>query len=114
MSCQFSTTDKDDVQIICSHDTWDSHITGEHLEMVGEQIAVESAVREPIYVYQSGRYPNRRLFYKPFVLSGPFHRTYLLVVVEYRTRGGVSTGSIITAFSTANIKQGDILIWSRY
>ncbi len=114
MSCQFSTTDKDNVQVSCSHDTWDSHIAGEHLEMVGQQLAVESTVRDPAYEYKSGRYPDRRLFYKPFVLPGPFHRTYLLVVVGYRTRDGFSTGSVITAFSTANMKQGYILIWSKY
>jgi hypothetical protein len=82
--------------------------------MEGQQSAVVSTLNDPLSVYQSGRYPDRRLFYRPFVLAGPFHRTYLMVVVAYRTRRGTMTGEVVTAFSTANIKQGDILIWSKY
>ena len=104
----------DGIEIRCRHDTWAGHIADEHLELEGQQSAVSATIQEPIYIYQSGRYPRRRVFYRPFVLPAPFQRNYLLVVIEYR--GGVNRrrGEVITAFATINIKEGDILIWSKY
>ncbi|GEM_PF-1432973 len=114
MSCDFQANDRDKVPVRCRHDTWESHITDEHLEMLEQQGAVITTVRDPVYVYQSARYARRRLFYRPFVLSGAFNRFYLLVVVQYKGNGRNTTGEIVTAYSTANIKEGDALIWSKY
>lgn len=80
--------------------------------MVGQQSATATTIRDPAFIFQSGRYPGRRLYYKPFVLPKPFHKAYLLVVIAYDGDG--KNGEVITAFPTANIKQGDILIWSKY
>ena len=80
--------------------------------MAGQQSATVATLRDPSFVFQSSRYPARRLYYKPFVLPEPYHRAYLLVVVAYDRDG--KKGTVVTAFPTANIKQEDILLWSKY
>lgn len=82
--------------------------------MRGQQSAVEVALRDPVYVYQDGRHLGRRIFYRPFTLPKPYDRYYLRVVIRYFAAHGKERGEIITAFSSANIRQGDIRIWSKY
>ena len=114
VSCDFNAVDRDGVSVHCRHDTWARHIVDEHREMEDQQGAVIGAIGNPAYIYQSERYPQRRLLYRPFILPKPFDRTYLLVVIEYRTSRGQRRGEVVTAFSAFNIKQRDILIWSKY
>ena len=114
MSCDFEAADRDGVPIRCRHDTWASHIIDEHLEMQDQQGAVVTTIRDPAYIYQSSRYPNRRLLYRPFVLPAPYYQSYALVVIDYRGSGSRRTGEVVSAYSTANIKTRDILIWSKY
>jgi hypothetical protein len=112
MACDFSGVDKFGTKIRCAHNTWLNHIVAQHLEMAGQQSAIMACCNNPYQVYQSGRYPQRLIYYKPFALPKPFDRYYLLVVVEYSGSGARHRGKIVTAFASANIKRGDILIWS--
>lgn len=114
MSCDFSIEDRDGSSVRCTHDSWANHIVDEHPELENQQSAVSITVQEPIYIYQSGRYPERRLFYRPFVLPAPFRNSYVLVVIAYRGSGDRRRGEVVSAYATANIKEGDILIWSKY
>lgn len=100
--------------MVCRGDTWQDHIEAEHLEMRGNQGAVCATIREPVFIYQSNRYPGRRLYYRPFTLPHPFYSTYTLVVVQYEGEGSRRGGEIVSVYATANIKARDILIWSKY
>ncbi len=82
--------------------------------MRGNQGAVCTTIRDPVYIYQSNRYLGRRLYYRPFTLPQPFYSTYTLVVVQYKGQGSKRRGEIVSAYATANIKAGDILIWWKY
>lgn len=109
-----SCRDKDNFVIVCPEDCWENHIVAEHPEMEGWEAYVKTTIEEPYQVYQDGRHPNRKNFYKPFILPKPFHTQYLRVVVEYRKRRfrGIR-GYVITSFPCRGIGQGDILIWER-
>ena len=114
MSCEFETSDREGVTVRCHHDTWASHIADEHLEMSGHQSAVTVTLRDPAFEYQDSRHLRRKIYYRPFVLPGQFNRYYVRVVVEYRGTGNRKRGVVVTAFASANIREGDILIWSKY
>jgi hypothetical protein len=113
VSCEFETFDKDEVPIRCRHDTWANHIVDEHRAMQDQAALVQQAIRDPAYVYQDQRYPRRKIFYRLAVL--PFsYVCYIRVVVEYRRPHNKRHGEVITAFAAANIRSGDVLIWSKY
>jgi hypothetical protein len=76
--------------------------------------AVMVTLRDPVYIYQSSRYAQRRLFYRPFLLKDPYYRYFVLVVVAYQGSGNHQRGEVVTAYAAANTKQEDILIWSKY
>lgn len=82
--------------------------------MEGNEGAVVAALREPTHEYQSDRYPNRRIYYRPFILPKPYYQSYLRVVIAYQGSGTRARGELVTAFPSANIRGGDILIWSKY
>ena len=114
LTCEFETKDRDKTPVRCGHATWNGHIVDEHPEMAGHQSAVSQTIRDPVYVYQSTRYANRRIHYRPFILPGPYHQYFLMVVIAYDRRGNRTYGEIVTAFPTANTKEGDILRWSKF
>ena len=114
MSCGFEATDQDGVIVRSRHDNWVSHITGEHPEVDGQQAAVATTIRDPVYIYQDNRYARRRLLCRPFMLPQSFYNYYLRVVVEYRGDGSRRRGTVVTAFVSADIREGDVLIWSKY
>ena len=114
MSCDFTATDRDGIAVACYHDAWENHIADEHPEMASQQGAVATTIRDPVFIYQSDRHASRKIFYRPFILSPPYFQSYLRVVIEYRGTGTNRRGTVVTAFPSANIRQGDILIWSKY
>ena len=109
---EFSCRDKDNIEIVCSDDCWENHITAEHPEMMGWEAYVKTTIENPYQIYQDGRHPKRKTYYRPFILPKPFHTQYLRVVVEYRKRRfrGVR-GYVVTSFPCQGIREGDILIW---
>ena len=82
--------------------------------MEGNEGAVVVALKDPTHEYQSDRYPNRRIYYRPFTLPDPYYQSYLRVVVAYHGTGAGETGELVTAFPSANIRHGDIEIWLKY
>ena len=114
MSCDFEAIDPNGITVRCHHDTWESHVADEHLEMRDQQAAVSATITQPVFIYQDRAHPRRHVYYRPFVLPEPYYRYYLRVVVEYHGHGDRKRGALVTAFAAANIRQGDVLIWSKY
>lgn len=110
----FRCRDKDNVIVICTKDTWENHIVAEHSEMKGCEVIVKAAIEKPYQIYQDGRHPNQKNFYKPFVLPKPFHTQYLRIAVKYRKRMFRELrGHVSTAFACQKKRKGDILIWQQ-
>ena len=112
MSCGLETADYWGTLVICTHEIWDGHIISKHYPMENLQAAVQISLSNPKFVYQSGRYPDRKLFYRPYLLPRPYDTHYLLVVVGYYSNG-TKTGTVITAYPRKFIAKGDILIWPK-
>ena len=104
--------DKDGNAVVCSQDTWNTHIVAEHPEMKGCEAHVQAAIEKPYQIYQDSKHPSKKIIYRPFILPPPFHTQYLRVAIKYRKKllGGVK-GYISTAFACQNKRRGDILIW---
>ncbi len=111
MTVMFECTDKDGFVIVCTQETWDSHIVSEHPEMKGCESCVKAAIEEPYQLFQDGRNPNKRVIYKPFVLPPPYQLQYLRVVIQYK-KGKSKRGYVVTAFPCQGQRKGDILVWS--
>ena len=112
MACEFDTVDYRGVPLRCSHQWWVGHILAGHGYMAGQQGAVITALRDPYYVAQSGRRPNRRIYYRPLVLRAPYTNEFLLVVADYPAQGQ-RFGRIVTAYYRRNVKRGETVIWTR-
>lgn len=108
----FCCQDKDGRIVFCSNEIWEGHIVSEHPEMKGCETIVQATIQSPYRIYQDAIHPRRRVLYKPFVLPKPFNTQFLRVVIEYKSKRfkGI-VGNVITAFSCAGIRQGDILLW---
>ena len=81
--------------------------------MAGQQAAVITALSDPHSVYlPAGRWTNRRVYYRPLVLSPPYTNYYLLAVVDYPT-GMSRYGRVVTAYPRKFHKKGDTLLWTK-
>jgi hypothetical protein len=69
----FECADKDGVAVVCTEETWNNHIIGEHPEIIGCEAIIRAAIENPHEIYQDGVHPNTRNIYKPFVLPKPFN-----------------------------------------
>ncbi len=99
-------------EIIVTQEQWDDHII-DHAEMIGQLRGVELALTDPTFICEDRDFDTRENYYRPFTLPGRFHNTYLKVCVEFPRPGLLRqlTGEVVTAFSTANIKQGETQTW---
>lgn len=105
--------DKDGTAVVCKRNYWEAHIIDAHPEMKGCEGHVKATIESPYQIYQDSTHPNRRILYRPFILPKPYDRQYLRVAIDYRHRRWKKPrGYVVTAFSSANIKKGDILVWS--
>ena len=109
----FRCKDKDGIWVSCSQVCWDIHILSDHHEMKGCEVYVQTAISNPYQIYQDSANIRKKIIYKPFILPKPFHTQYLRVVIEYKRKpfSGLK-GYVLSAFPCANIKKGDILIWT--
>ena len=113
MACEFDTVDYRGVPLRCFHERWDGHILARHPYMANQQAAVITALRDPYFVFiPAGQGGNRRLYYRPLVLSPPHTNYYLLVVADYPA-GRRQSGVVITAYFRQRIRVGDTLIWTK-
>ena len=112
----FECRDREGIRVVCSRETWLSHIVAEHPEMQGCESCVAATIEALYQVFQDRAFPDRKNLYRPFVLPKPMDRRYLRVVIEYkkrRFRKGL-TGYVMTAFPVENKRKGDILLWSQF
>lgn len=77
--------------------------------MVNQQETVKATISDPDHKYRSGRFPNRKLYYRQNVLPPPYEREFLLVIVNYPA-GLEEEGRVLSAYKTRRIKDGDDLI----
>lgn len=108
MSCEFEVGDYQGKLVRCSHWRWEEHIAAKHLEMVNQQEAVKLTLSNPEYRYVSGRFPDRRLYYRRGILPPPYEREFLLVIVNYPA--DLLEGRVLSAYKTRRTKDGDELI----
>ncbi len=104
----FECHDREGIRVVCSRETWDSHIVAEHPEMRGCESCVVAAIEAPFEVYQDRAFPNRRSIYRPFILPKPMDRSYLRISVEYKKRKFSKDyrGYVLTAFPVENKRKG--------
>jgi hypothetical protein len=109
-------SDREGICVVCSRETWESHIVAEHPEMEGCESGVVAAIQFPFQVFQDTACPSRRIVYRPFILPKPMDQRYLRVVIEYKVRKFRRSlaGYVLTAFPVENKRKGDILLWSQF
>ena len=112
VSCEFEVVDFGGVPVRCSHRIWSRHITSRHPELEGQQAALIAALTDPDYVYQSGRYPDRKLHYRREVLPYPYAQDLVAVVVAYPEHT-LGVGQVVTAYRKRPDVDQETLIWSR-
>ena len=82
-----------------------------HSDLAEYQQLVISAITDPLYVYQSSRRPNRRLFYQTLEFPAVFTEEYLLAVVAYDPVGNGLEGVLVTAYPASEIHTNNLLLW---
>lgn len=116
VSCGFETVDIYGVPVSCSHDTWDGHVLARHSDLTGlGHLAIETII-DPDLVYDSGRRPNRKLFYREARQPPPFSERYILVIVAYDDLPEGVVGVVVTAYPIEGLSEsdeGDTLAWQR-
>ena len=113
MAVLFSCLDYEGVPVSCDEEQWTRHIIPRHQEMAGSAAALQRIIGAPFRVHQDGKRPARKLFYGLADGSQPFRSGFIRVVVAYEERSGELRGSVVTAFPSKKIREGDPLLWTR-
>ena len=111
MPCYFETADCFGTRVVGSHARWNGHVLVRHPDLAEYQQQVIRAIAAPLYVYQSSRRPNRRLFYREIDFPAPFTEEYLLAVVAYDPVEDGLAGILVTAYPASEIHANNLLLW---
>lgn len=98
-----NTYDHDGKNIICSSQTWYSHIVNNHSIMYSNKNAVEETISDPDTVYQSSDYTERKVFFKTSTSASYSPKLKTKVIVEYNS---TNSGEVVTAFPVKDEKGG--------
>lgn len=102
----FVECDPQGLEIYCTEERWNNHITAAHPELLGNELLARKAIRQPDCIFEKG--DHFRYYYRlAGVELGKYRHLYILAIVR---REGSYRGKVITAYITGNIKEGD-LIW---
>ncbi len=109
----FACADRLGREVLLREDTWYDHILSEHAELVGHAATVEDAVSHPDSIKIDADDPFRRVYYKRNVLSPPFQRHVLKVVVEFDRIDAprLVRGEVVTAFAAFRVKRQERHEW---
>ena len=110
MPCDFETADCFGTRVVGSHARWNGHVLDRHDELAEHRGQIIRALAEPLMVYQSIGRPNRRLFYTTPMPPASLPERYILVIVAYDQEDGGEVGTLVTAYPTEVIKEGNLLI----
>ena len=104
MTIFFTRTDPTGLKVACSDGQWKDHVCTDHPCMHTKQAEVIKAIEDPNVICKDAHFAKRRCYYR---LNDKKNK-YIKVVVELNS---VKNGRVITAFPTANMKDGEISIW---
>lgn len=92
---------------------WLGHILPTHGELRGQLAAIRATIITPTTVRTDARHVHGENFYLLGALAAPFDRTYLKVCVRYThlVRSALWSGEIVTAYSAASLKRGEVQKW---
>ena len=103
----FIVIDPRGYSIRCTRECWNNHVVSEHKSLVGYEDDVALTIKEPEMglMYRDRSFANRQVYYK----RDGTRRFYIKAIVEVDHEN--HTGELITAFHTANKREGEMPIW---
>jgi hypothetical protein len=114
-----SFSDFRDYPVSLSIPNWHDHILIEHPEMFGQEDAIAATLRDPDMRYRNPAYPDREIFYRrmnfKFRVGNAYVESeeFMKVVVAYEPILDFMRGTIVTAFPTSKLREGEVLEWTR-
>lgn len=103
MANHFEVNDPRGRKVVCTLETWQSHILLDHSEMDGCEELVMATIAHGT-IYRDVRKDYRHVYYRRVKGKG----YYIKVVVEF---DDADSGEVITAFRSRNRKPGERKIW---
>lgn len=105
MADKFQATDPRGRTVICTEETWVSHVVWRHPGMDGKEDEVKAAIESPsMGIFGDKLHENRNIYYR----LQRNRRRYTKVIVAFDDQ---NAGSVLTAFQVDAPKDGEPLIW---
>jgi hypothetical protein len=97
--------------VVLYEDTWYDHICVEHPNLRDQIHLVQATIEHPEGIYFDAAYVERESYYRPMWLAK--RRTLLKVSVEFEAPDEYDqlVGTVVTAYPTASVKQGESHRW---
>lgn len=89
------------------------HILPNHAELGGNEDAVAITLRSLDVIARDAERDSRESYYRVGALGGHYAGLFLKVSVQFVTpdENGAIQGTVITAYPTRRIKQGEDMLW---
>ncbi len=92
---------------------WTVHILPEHDEMVGREAEINAALEHPDLIASDVDHVSRDSYYRRGPFGGRHPGVLLKVCVQWASLDddGIVRGTVITAYPTRRVKQGERVVW---
>ena len=105
----FAVQDVFGVEVCLPERRWKGHVLASHPEMSSHLEAIEQAITNPQFVFQSDIDTDAKLFYRRGIVQGKYRHLFVKVAVSYATTPAI----VKTAFFTDSMTGGKLL-WAKF
>jgi hypothetical protein len=101
-------------EIFIDLSTWNDKIVWNHPELDGNEQAIERTLADPDVRTKDKDHDEREIYYRNGVLSPPYQKDWLKIVVAFRRNAsGMLSGRIVTAYAIDHIPHSEKRLWTR-